>query len=251
MKKFIGTVVMAMAFQSTAFADRTSSMAVQKAQDVAGAISEVTVQALEYADMAAVNNRSNREYNMDEIAKSTGRLFLQFNKKIIRDLKKGERSRDVVRELRQMERSFDDVKYAIGGLRGGALQNEWNDVESSLNRLERTLSRGGGGGGQPTPGGNISASCQGRFGGNFFDKKTSVTCSVHGRGASGYIVEFFNTESNLRGSTSGILQAQKSSQQFKTENVHVGRSAQFQVYITTRNGRRKLVASGTATGNPF
>ncbi len=79
MKKFIGTVVMAMAFQSTAFADRTSSMAVQKAQDVAGAISEVTVQALEYADMAAVNNRSNREYNMDEIAKSTGRLFLQFN----------------------------------------------------------------------------------------------------------------------------------------------------------------------------
>ena len=253
MRQFFTAAIMVLGFQNVALADHASDAAVEKAHEVSEALEAITVKALKAGDNAAMNGNQNRVQKMNAIADASSYTSLKFYKSVVRKLKTGAGINRAGQAFSRMSDSFFDIENKIESLYGNGFQRQLADMKSSLNELRRTFRRGGGGGGgRPTPPRtNITASCKGTFGGNFFDKKTSVQCTVYGKGAVGYEIKFSNPETRASAATYGQLNSRSNSQSFKTENVHVGRSAQYTVFVKTANGRSIRVASGVATGNPF
>lgn len=130
-----------------------------------------------------------------------------------------------------LQQAINDFQY--GGGNKQKILNISDRLRNTLDLIEQKVGVGGGGGVA------LSASCNLDVGGNFFTPWTKVECTVSGKKAVSYEVEV-----NGRVRFSGPLNPNLLSQSFKTKKEEVGgHGPTYQVFIRTKNGQRKLVAT--------
>lgn len=250
MKKIALALLVASLNLPLAFADHDNSRTVPVAENLVRALQQLGQAALQAGDREATRSSTGNEHGLNNIAEQAYKLVVKTHTEILRPLMAGESPRQVERELSHLSYEIEDLERGVRQSRYRSVALAYNQVDHSMHDLERALDgRGGDLPDDRTP--QVSASCAGNYGGNFFDKKTSVECRIFGKGIAGYKVELFNTDLGARVERSGRLDPNSSQQTFKTQNASVGRGASYVVYAITQRGRTIQVASGVATGNPF
>lgn len=222
-----------------------NGLATRKATVLESELNQLAQAAMQKADERAERNRP---YDgLDRVSDSANQLARSIHREIYRSLLTGERAWKVRRALRTlMHNEFDRLDRQVANLHGRVwdIQRAWKQVQRAAHDLEDALDKGG-----PGPGGPVSAVCSGKSGGNFFKPKSHVECTVTGRGAQGYEVIF--TNNGRQATTSGALKGRERKQDLVSNKVEIGWNPTYQVYVLTRNGNKKLVASGQCSGSPF
>lgn len=216
------------------------------ADSLTGSLGLLSTEALLAADFAEQNRDLRSASDFDRVADSASSLKLDVHRRVLRVLKVGGPGAEfrAERELQGLGRSQEELGLLIQRLPAGSLRSaesvrrDWRQLEDSF--------RGPG----PGPGGEISATCTGRSGGNFFNPKSHVECTIVGHGASAYEVTFFN-DRGAQANAQGPLDPRQRSQAIVSEKVQVGWTPSFVVTVIDRGGNRVKVAEGRCGGSPF
>ncbi len=223
----------------------------QAASNLIDAIQKLDDQAFDQADDFSEKGMNNAVAQLDQVADAASTLERALRRQVIRELQDRDGHDRFGRTLRSLENNeYANLSRAIDNLnRGGfGVQFAIREVEQAWRAFERAIQNDAQ---NHHGGGAITGQCNGKFGGNFFQKQSHVECSVNGSGVTGYEVHFNNPQTNQSDVVRGTLDPRQRQQNFTSSKSAVGRSAQFAVYVITRNGDRKLLSSGTCQGNPF
>ena len=256
MGRFSLFVVCCFALPALALPTSANAAPANDAKALEASLLTLRAAALNSADSAANAGSSSIRNRRDNVADEASLLAFRVHRRVLRAIGQGYSKTQVYQRLQQLQSSLvdlDDAVLAAGT--GSAIQNRYQQVLYAWQALEDSLTGPGPGPGPgPTPGPNpFWGQCSGKFGGNFFNKKTHVECSTKGIGAIAYRVEYQNQVSGqtVSGSTQGVMSPGKWQQTFKSAPVSVGKYAQYRVYLIDTTHTSHLIASGQATGNPF
>ncbi len=219
----------------------TEASPLQQARILESALTDLQSVALDGADDSAISGNALSESKRDNVAVQAIGLRLDLHRQVQRAIKLGQSNTYVRNRLKNLEADLADLNTLAhqSGI-SAAIKLAYGDVEAAWLELEEELQ----GVSQV-----LSATCVGKFGGNFFNKKTHVECTVNGTGAVSYYVEFKNEGQTA--SAQGPLTESLSQQTFSSDKVSIGNYANFDVYLLDTSGDYHLVASGQAEGNPF
>jgi hypothetical protein len=227
----------------------------QRARALETTLDTLKTVALDSADNAAMNQNKNAEAKRDAVATQAVGLALDLHQEVQRAIKLGFSKNQVRNRLENLEPDLIDLSSQVN--QNGVAQpvrNAFEAVENAWFALASELQ--GQGPPQPPPpmgGGKFTADCVGKFGGNFFKKQTHVECTVKGKGAVAYSVQFQNQVGGgvLKASADGALNPSLNQQTFTSNKVSVGNFAHFWVWVRANGGKWQLADQGQAQGNPF
>ncbi len=226
----------------------------QRANAVDASLEDLRAIALDSADHAALNQNPQAENRRDAVATNAIGLALDFHQEVLRAIKLGQ-PRNVVRNrLQNLEADLNNLNNLVNqnGV-NQVVRNAFDDVEDAWFSLESELQGGGPNPPPPPGGGAFSANCEGKFGGNFFVKQTHVECTIKGKGAVAYNVQFQNNVNGqlFKAADDGPLNPNVNQQTMISDKVSVGRFANYWVYVRDGHNKWHLVDQGQAQGNPF
>ena len=210
------------------------------------ALNSLTTVALNAADDAAKQGANLATVRRDNVADEASILRFAVHRQVFRAIVLGYSNLQVNQQLQSLQNDLMDLDNAVSAKGTGlAIFNAYKDVLTAWDKLENSLAGVGTN--------SFVGSCVGKFGGNFFNKKTHVECSAKGLGAFAYRVEFQNQVSGqtVSATVKGLLSPLKFHQTFSSQSVSVGNYAQFRVYVVDKSNTSHLVATGQASGNPF
>lgn len=209
------------------------------------AIQKLEKSAFEQADNMAEDHLDRGVRELDRVSDAANLLERTLRRQVLREMHDLDGHDRFGRTLNAIEaREYRDLQIALEDLNraGAGIHFEIVDVEQAWRGFERTL--------RPFPS-QVSATCNGKFGGNFFNKSSHVECTINGAGLTRYEVEFSNPQVGAQQSVQGSLDGRQRQQSITSSKVSVGRNANYTVYVVNFRGERIQVAQGVCQGNPF
>ncbi|OUR95497.1 hypothetical protein A9Q84_16830 [Halobacteriovorax marinus] len=146
----------------------------------------------------------------------------------------GNLSGRIANQANTLERTTND--FVDGLSRRRAVRQELNELKRLVEKMDNRLRNY-----RRTPVGNITGSCTLDVGGNLFDPKSKIECTVYGQGAVGYEVRVKSTYRNSI-KWQGELVRREARQTFLTSKQKVGgHSSRYEIFVIHNNGQKILI----------